>query len=129
MRSADHPIADKIPISRVRSNTAISKVFNTISTPISKATQAIELACRHRSLASASDPDAKNDIEALLTFSTNARTASRDSDSAAVGIGLAMRNAKLAKKTAKLRLILTSMTWLTAEAITLGLSHHPLVGR
>jgi len=88
-----------------------------------------ESSCRHRSLASASDPDAKNDIEALLTFSTNARTTSRDSDSAAVAIGLAMRNAKLAKKTAKLRLILTSMTWLTEEAITLGLSDHPLAGR
>src|SRR5262245_20905931 len=68
--------------------------------------KAQESSCRHRSLASTSDPESKNDIEALLTFSTNARTASFD---CAVANWLAIRKAKPAKRAAKLRLIRTSM--------------------
>jgi hypothetical protein len=43
MRSLDQPIAERMPISRVRSSTAMSSVFSTISTPMRRATHAIEL--------------------------------------------------------------------------------------
>ena len=41
IRRFDQPMADRMPISRVRSSTAMSSVFSTISTPMSSATQAM----------------------------------------------------------------------------------------
>ena len=41
IRCLDQPMAERMPISRVRSSTAISSVFSTISTPINSATQAM----------------------------------------------------------------------------------------
>ena len=41
MRCLDQPIAERMPISRVRSSTAMSSVFSTISTPMKSATQAM----------------------------------------------------------------------------------------
>ena len=43
MRSFDQPRADRMPISRVRSRTAMSSVLSTMSTPMNRATQAIAL--------------------------------------------------------------------------------------
>ena len=43
IRSLDQPMADRMPISRVRSSTAMSSVFSTMSTPMSNATQAMEV--------------------------------------------------------------------------------------
>ena len=41
MRCLDQPMAERMPISRVRSSTAMSSVFSTMSTPMNSATQAM----------------------------------------------------------------------------------------